>query len=83
MISRKKWFVLGRATKIIARKNGQWVTIKGLLNNDSYKSELIIDCWVPNAINNSRRSFYKKFKARGVLVFEDNDSYFLTEELLI
>jgi len=81
MISRTKWTVVGKATKIRQRKRGLWITVKGKLNNECSSFQTTVDCWLPFSLDDQRKNFYKKFAATGVLVFEGKDTYFLTEAL--
>lgn len=81
MVSRKKWFVHGVATKVRHRKNGIWVTAKGRFGNDCISSRTSIDCWIPNYLVDNRRNYFKHFDVSGVLVFEDNDTYLLVEQI--
>lgn len=82
MISRKKWQICGKAIKVIQRKRGLWLTIKGVLSNDSYSQKSTIDCWLPASLYDGRRNYYNKFNVTGVLSFEGKDTYFLTEKVL-
>ena len=82
MISRTKWHINGHAIKIKQRKRGCWITAEGILSNGCISEQKILDCWLPISIDDKRRNYLKKFNASGVLVFEGNDTYFLTEELL-
>lgn len=82
MISRKKWKICGKAIKIKQRKRGLWITVDGILSNDSYSEKRSIDCWLPVSLDDRRRNYYNKFNVSGVLIFEGKDTYFLTEEVI-
>lgn len=82
MTSRHKWKVNGKAVHVRERKFGWWITVKGSFSTDCFDTVLQIDCWLPSALNDRRRNFWKKFTAEGKLVFENNDCYFIVDRLI-
>ena len=83
MFSMNEWVLTGKVVSKTEKKNGYWVTVKGVAENPSLFSSDIykIECWISKKVLGCKK-IIKDIKVTGHFIFRKEDCHFVADKII-